>query len=139
MNKQNKVTTVTTLTDLKKYAKGALVELPPFSEDQPFIARIKRPSLSSMVKSGKIPNSLLVKTNELFSNSEDLFDVDNKSMLSEMYDIMELIVKETLIEPSYEEIKEAGVELTDDQIMFLFNYGQQGVKALESFRTESKS
>lgn len=135
MSKQNKITNI---TELKQYAKGSVVELPPFAEDQPFIARVKRPSLLGMVKSGKIPNSLISKTNELFSNSQEAFNPDDDKMMSDMYDIMELIVRETLVEPTYEQIKEAGLELTDDQIMYLFNYGQQGVKALETFRTKSE-
>ena len=135
MSKQNKITNI---TELKQYAKGSVVELPPFAEDQPFIARVKRPSLLGMVKSGKIPNSLILKTNELFSNSQEAFNPDDDKMMSDMYDVMELIVRETLVEPTYEQIKEAGLELTDDQIMYLFNYGQQGVKALETFRTKSE-
>lgn len=135
MSKQNKITNI---TELKQYAKGSVVELPPFAEDQPFIARVKRPSLLGMVKSGKIPNSLISKTNELFSNAQEAFNPDDDKMMSDMYDVMELIVRETLVEPTYEQIKEAGLELTDDQIMYLFNYGQQGVKALETFRTKSE-
>lgn len=135
MSKQNKITNI---TELKQYAKGSVVELPPFAEDQPFVARVKRPSLLGMVKSGKIPNSLISKTNELFSNAHEAFNLDDDKMMSDMYDIMELIVRETLVEPTYEQIKEAGLELTDDQIMYLFNYGQQGVKALETFRTKSE-
>lgn len=136
MSKQNKITNI---TDLKQYAKGSVVELPPFAEDQPFVARVKRPSLLGMVKSGKIPNSLILKTNELFSNAHEAFNPDDDKMMSDMYDVMELIVRETLVEPTYEQIKEAGLELTDDQIMYLFNYGQQGVKALETFRTKSEN
>lgn len=135
MSKQNKITNI---TELKQYAKGSVVELPPFAEDQPFIARVKRPSLLGMVKSGKIPNSLISKTNELFSNAQEAFNPDDDKMMSDMYDVMELIVRETLVEPTYEQIKEAGLELTDDQMMYLFNYGQQGVKALETFRTKSE-
>ena len=135
MSKQNKITNI---TELKQYAKGSVVELPPFAEDQPFIARVKRPSLLGMEKSGKIPNSLISKTNELFSNAQEAFNPDDDKMMSDMYDVMELIVRETLVEPTYEQIKEAGLELTDDQMMYLFNYGQQGVKALETFRTKSE-
>ena len=36
----------------------------------------------------------------------------------------------------YDDLKEAGVKLTDEQMMFVFNYTQNGVEALESFREE---
>ena len=42
--------------------------------------------------------------------------------------------KASLEEPSFDDIKEAGLELTDEQMMAIFSYSQEGVKALESFR-----
>ena len=63
-------------------------------------------------------------------------DAEEEDTMKQLYDVLDLIAKETLVEPTYEEIKSVGLELTDEQMMFLFNYSQQGVKALESFRTE---
>lgn len=126
---------VTSLEQLKQYANGNIVRLPDFAEGQPFVARLKRPSILGMAKQGKIPNSLLVKTNELFVQSGSL-DTEENSMMQEIYDVIDLIADETFVEPTYKEIKSTGIELTDEQMMFIFNYSQQGVKALESFRTE---
>ena len=126
---------VTSLEQLKQYANGNIVRLPDFAEGQPFVARLKRPSILGMAKQGKIPNSLLVKTNELFVQSGSL-DTEENSMMQEIYDVIELIASETFVEPTYDEIKSTGIELTDEQMMFIFNYSQQGVKALESFRTK---
>lgn len=126
---------VTSLEQLKQYANGNIVRLPDFAEGQPFYAKLKRPSILGMAKQGKIPNSLLVKTNELFVQSGSL-DTEENSMMQEIYDVIDLIASETFVEPTYDEIKSTGIELTDEQMMFIFNYSQQGVKALESFRTE---
>lgn len=126
---------VTSLEQLKQYANGSIIRLPDFAEGQPFIAKLKRPSILGMAKQGKIPNSLLVKTNELFVQSGSL-DTEENSMMQEIYDVIDLIASETFVEPTYDEIKSTGIELTDEQMMFIFNYSQQGVKALESFRTE---
>lgn len=126
---------VTSLEQLKQYANGNIVRLPDFAEGQPFIAKLKRPSILGMAKQGKIPNSLLVKTNELFVQSGSL-DTEENSMMQEIYDVIDLIADETFVEPTYKEIKSTGIELTDEQMMFIFSYSQQGVKALESFRTE---
>lgn len=126
---------VTSLEQLKQYVNGNIVRLPDFAEGQPFIAKLKRPSILGMAKQGKIPNSLLVKTNELFVQSGSL-DTEENSMMQEIYDVIDLIADETFVEPTYKEIKSTGIELTDEQMMFIFNYSQQGVKALESFRTE---
>lgn len=135
MARTAKTEQVTSLEQLKQYANGNIVRLPDFAEGQPFYAKLKRPSILGMAKQGKIPNSLLVKTNELFVQSGSL-DTEENSMMQEIYDVIELIASETFVEPTYDEIKSTGIQLTDEQMMFIFNYSQQGVKALESFRTE---
>lgn len=135
MARTAKTEQVTSLEQLKQYANGSIVRLPDFAEGQPFVAKLKRPSILGMAKQGKIPNSLLVKTNELFVQSGSL-DTEENSMMQEIYDVIDLIASETFVEPTYDEIKSTGIELTDEQMMFIFNYSQQGVKALESFRTE---
>ena len=135
MERTSKTEQVTSLEQLKQYANGNIVRLPDFAEGQPFVAKLKRPSILGMAKQGKIPNSLLVKTNELFVQSGSL-DTEENSMMQEIYDVIDLIASETFVEPTYDEIKSTGIELTDEQMMFIFNYSQQGVKALESFRTE---
>lgn len=127
---------VTSIEDLKNYANGTIVEMPSFAEGQPLIARLKRPSILGMAKQGKIPNSLLVKANELFLQNGAGLDSEEEDTMKQLYDVLDLIAKETLVEPTYEEFKSVDLELTDEQMMFLFNYSQQGVKALESFRTE---
>lgn len=127
---------ITSIDELKSYANGTVVELPSFSEGQPFVARLKRPSLLGMVKQGKIPNTLLVRANELFVQTGAGFDVEEENMMGQMFDVLDLMAGETFVEPTYKEIKEAGIQLTDEQLMFIFNYAQQGVRALESFRTE---
>lgn len=126
---------LTSITDLEAYAKGQVIELPAFAEGQPFVARLKRPSLMALVKSGRIPNTLLKAANQLFtSDTEELFDSDNSQALSQMFDLMDILCDASFVEPTYTQIKEAEINLTDDQYMFIFNYCQNGVKALESFR-----
>lgn len=125
---------VTSFADLQRYARGTVVQLPDFADGQPFIARMRRPSLMSLVKVGKIPNTLLVTANEMFNGSGA--NADDENVLKNMFEVMEVICDTALIEPSYKQIKEAGMELSDDQIMAIFNYTQVGVKALENFRQE---
>lgn len=127
---------VTSLTDLQIYAAGVIVRFPDFSEGQPFVARVRRPSMLVLAKSGKIPNSLLTAAGELFSKGGAGLDSDNDKMLSDMYDIMHIICEAALIQPSLKTIEEAGLQLSDDQMMAIFNYTQAGIKALASFRKE---
>lgn len=123
---------VTSLKTLQEYAKGKLVELPPFAEGQPFFARLRRPSMLVLAKTGKIPNSLLTTANKLFMET-GINEKDEKFM-PEMFDVFDTILEASFVEPTYQQIKEAGIELTDDQRMFVFSYTQQGVKALDRFR-----
>lgn len=132
----NQMMGITSASDLQSYAAGTVVRFPDFTEGQPFVARVRRPSLLVLAKSGKIPNTLLSAAGELFAKGGGGLDTDNDKMLSDMYDIMHIICEAALIQPSMAEIEGAGIQLSDDQMMAIFNYSQAGVKALESFRKE---
>ena len=127
---------ITSLADLQSYARGTVVRFPDFAEGQPFVARVRRPSMLVLAKQGKIPNSLLTAAGELFSKGGAGMDADNENMLSDVYDICKIICSASLVEPTMADIENAGIELSDDQLMAIFNYTQNGVKALESFRKE---
>lgn len=127
---------VTSISQLNEYSKGQLVELPSFGEGQPFFARLRRPSMLALAKSGKIPNSLLATANRMFDSS---LDTKSESMLKDFYMVIETILEAAFVEPTYQEIKDAGVQLSDDQMIFVFNYTQQGVRALDQFRPNGKN
>ena len=130
---------VTSLAQLKEYGRGTFVQLPDFAEGQPFYARLKRPSMMALGKKGKIPNDLLTTANKLFTcqaADEEMVQKDN--MMGEMLDTIECLAEASFVEPTWAEIKEAGVELTDEQLMFVFSYTQDGVKALDSFRGQQE-
>lgn len=130
---------VTSLECLSSYARGAIVELPPFADGQPFVARLRRPSMLVLIKNGKIPNELLGTANELFMGAGASKKVEGEDKLSAMLDILDIMAEACFVEPTFQEIKEAGVQFTDDQYMFLFSYSQQGVRALNSFRQDGKN
>lgn len=127
---------VTTIEELLEYSKGQFVQLPDFAENMPFYARLRRPSLMALVKTGKIPNSLIATANRLF-NGKGMDDEDSEAMPA-ILDILENLCEATFVEPSYKAMKEAGIELTDQQLMAVFNYTQEGIKALEPFREKPK-
>ena len=131
---------VTSIEELKEYSSGSIVRLPDFAEGRPFYARLTRPSMMEMVKEDTIPNDLLVKANELFtSRAINAVTVTDKKMMQEMLSVFECICAAAFVEPTWQEIKEAGIKLTDQQYMFVFRYSQQGVEALGSFRPEQES
>lgn len=127
---------ITNISDLQAYASGVVVRFPDFAEGQPFVARVRRPSMLILAKQGKIPNSLLTAAGELFAKGGGGMDTDNEKMLADMYDIMHIICEASLVQPTLKDIESVGLTLSDDQMMAIFNYSQAGVKALESFRKE---
>lgn len=134
---ENQNLQITSIEQLKNYSNGQIVELPAFGDGQPFVARLRRPSMMTLAKRGKIPNELLNSANSLFERGpqgvmqKSKFDEDT---MTELFDIIDVICEASFVEPKYNELKEAGIELTDDQYMFIFNYTQNGVQALNSFR-----
>lgn len=135
MQSQKSEQQVTSIADLKSYAQGQIVELPPFAEGMPFVARLRRPSMLFLAKTGQIPNTLLAKAGQLFNGGGASLDSDDTDMLSNVYDIAMVVIKASLVSPTIDEIHDAGLELSDDQIMAIFNYTQGGIKALEQFRS----
>ena len=125
---------VTSFEQLAEYSKGVVVELPPFGPDQPFVARLCRPSLLTLAKVGKIPNTLLTAANRLFFGDDK--GKRDQDALSKTLDVIDVICDAAFVEPTYKQIKDSGVQLSDDQYMFVFNFTQSGVRALSSFRAE---
>lgn len=128
---------VTSIDELKKMSMGEIVELPAFDENHPFVARLRRPSLLAMAKSGKIPNSLIDSANELFVNGTGGMankNIKQDTMMKDMFEVFDLLCEASMVEPKYRDLEAAGITLTDEQYIFIFEYTQRGVKALENFR-----
>lgn len=128
---------ITSLEELKEIAKGEVIELPGFNE-KPFVVRAKRPSLLNLVSSGAIPNELLTTAYSIF-NGRNVTGKQEAVSMKETHDLLRIVAEKALIEPTLKQIEEAGLELTDLQLLELYNYSQQGVRALQSFREKQKN
>lgn len=128
----NQELNITSISELLQSAQGEIVSLPPFIEGHPFVARLKRPSLMMLVKSGRIPNQLITSANKLFNGKG--IDDNKPEAMGKALEVFEIICEATFVEPKYRAMKEAGIELTDEQFMAVFNYTQAGVKTLMPFR-----
>ena len=126
---------VTSVAALKASPEGPLVELPPFGEDLPFVAKLRRPSMLALARQGKIPNDLLNTATELFEGKSRENKVDT-DLLRQLYDVIDILCEAAFVEPTYAEIKESGISLTDEQMIAVFNYTQSGVRALKPFRVK---
>lgn len=125
---------ITPLSELIESSRGEVVALPSFREGCPFVARLKRPSMLMLTKSGRIPNSLISSANKLFNGKG--VDGSPGNTMQDAFEVFETLCEAAFVEPTYAELKEAGVELTDEQFMAVFNYTQAGAKALAPFRRE---
>ena len=130
---------ITSLEQLQSIKQIEIVELPSFEDGTPFVAEIKRPNMMQLMVSGKIPNTLLTVATEMFNGrtgqvmgkaTEDL------KTLKELVGMMELLAEASLVNPSYKDIKNANISLTEHQLMAILTYSQGGVKALEKFRNQ---
>lgn len=130
----------TSFSELSSYSKGTLLELPEFGAGQPFRAYLRRPSILTLASSGCIPNSLMSMAISLFKRGGAAAMSDSKpEEVNEATKVFHILAKAALVSPTYDEIKEAGLELTDDQLAFIFSYTQAGTKALEQFRLQSEA
>lgn len=125
---------VTSLDKLKQLSKGQEVELQGWDEE-PFICKLKRPSLLGLVEQGEIPNPLLNAAYILFNGAKTPKDTINLKEQKELYTI---VAKAAMVEPSYSQLEEIGLELTDMQLLEIFRFSQLGVQSLISFRSKQQ-
>ena len=130
---------ITSLEQLQAIKQSEIVELPSFEDGTPFVAELKKPNMMQLMVSGKIPNTLLSVATEMFNGRTG--QVMNKATedikaLKELVGMMELLAEASLVNPSYKDIKNANISLTEHQLMAILTYSQGGVKALENFRNQ---
>lgn len=125
---------VTSLEKLKELSKGQEVEIIGWDQE-PFVCRLKRPSLLGMVANGEIPNPLLTSAYILFHGQSSTKDVVS---MKDRKEILTLIAKTAMVEPTYQELVEIGLELTDSQLAEIYNFTQVGVESLVTFRTKQE-
>ena len=124
---------VTSIEEILTYRDGAIIELPGFVPDKPFFARVKRPSLMALASSGKIPNSLMSQATDIFAKGASAMVGTNSTVIKDVYDVVKIVCSAALVEPSMKQLNDNGIELTDEQLMAIFSYTQEGIKALERF------
>ena len=132
MASTKKDTHITNLAALEKAANGEIVTLPGWTVEQPFVARLKRASLTGMIRAGKIPNPLIAAAQKLYEGS-------GKSRANATFEetakVMRLVVEEALAEPTMEQLKAAGLDLTEEQADQIYLYAIKGAKVLEAFES----
>lgn len=114
------------------------VALTGFVPREPFYVKLKRPSLMRLAKDGEIPNQLLGAAAKLFNDGVSQMTEDGERF-KELSEAVICLAKASLVEPSYDDLEAAGIELTDDQLLDIYLYTQKGVQMLQGFRKEQES
>ena len=107
-----------------------IIEIDGFEPGEKIAVRIKPASLLNLMISGKLPNNLLGTVNDLFEQtnkgqSMELFEQDD-NRLKDIMEIIDLVCEQSLVEPTYEEIKDV---ITDTQKMQIMGEAQGNVNA----------
>jgi len=126
---------VTSLETMRLASQGNLVTIPGFG-DETYTVRLRKPNMLTLIKSGRIPNDLLASAEGLFNSGKDGKKNYSGKELADICLLMETFCEACLVEPTYKELTDAGIELTQEQMQFIFNYSQGGVKSLKPFRGE---
>lgn len=124
----------TSIEELNRLSQGVVVELPPFTDGMTLRVRMRRPSILTMLSTGKIPNPLVSTAVSLFNRGGSGVDTKDPTQVKDLVGLFHVFCEASFVEPTYQQIKEAGLELTDDQLVFVSNFVQAGTKALHTFR-----
>lgn len=120
---------ITSIAALRRAAEKTEIVALNGWDGEPFVCRLRRTTLRGMITAGKIPNPLLGAAQKLYEGAGSRANANIRDMLR----VMELVVEDALVEPRYCELKDAGIDLTEEQFGAIFAYAQKGVQAIEPF------
>ena len=130
---------ITSIEELKKIAKGQIIELPGFTEDTSFVVRMARPSMLEMISEGSIPNPLIKTASKMFMKGAGGIDENSVTEMRGFTDLLDTLCEKSLVEPSMAQLREIGLKLTDEQKGAILQFVQRGVNRLNSFRGKPSS
>lgn len=128
-----KNTHLTNLAALERAAHGEIVTLPGWTQDEPFVARLRRASLTGMIRAGKIPNPLIGAAQKLYEGGKSRAT----ATFEETAKVVRIVAEQALAEPTIAQLEAAGLDLTEEQTDQIYLYAIKGAKALEFFRAQS--
>lgn len=124
------------MIDLEKMAEkhGAqMIQIHDWDGTGLIEVKARRPGLYNMASMGFIPNPILGAMQALFSGDpRQINAVDAKKQ----GECITQIAKYALVEPTYQEILDAGLELTDLQLTDLYQFALAGPARYAAFRAQ---
>lgn len=121
---------VTSIDEIKKATAPEEVVLSGWGNGTEFYCRLKRPTFYAIAAGGQVPNPLLSTMEGLFTAALKTGETDKQK---EAQCLMH-IARCAMVEPSFAELENNGIALTDRQLLEIYAYALQGVSGLRSFR-----
>lgn len=120
------------MTSLNNIQVSQVVNLPGWCGDpeQPFRCELRRPSMLSLAAKGAITNPLMKTARKIFYAG---LSPDGGSLEEEGRVLLE-IARAAMVSPTLDQLEAGGIDLTDEQLIAIFQFTQLGAKALDRFR-----
>lgn len=133
---------VITLEEIRERAKGVITEIPGWTRDEVIAVRLRAIDMTPHILSMEnMPNVLRNAAMAVFekddASSEKIAAETDVSDMQRMLPIIDSIVKECLIEPTWDDFQE-NYPLTMMQKMAIFEFAMAGVDSLKSFRSKPR-
>lgn len=117
------------MNSLDSIRTSQVVEIPGWCGDV-WKCELQRPSILALAARGAIANPLMKTARKLFYGG---ISPDGGDLQEEGRVLLE-IARAALVNPSFEELEAAGIQLTDEQLVAIFQFTQLGANALDRFR-----
>lgn len=106
--------------------------LPGWGPEAEFVCRLRRPGLVVMAEAaGFVPNPLLNAIEELFFPAGKQVKLSSDQQAKALHEV----ARYALVEPTLDELNEAGLTLTDEQYLAIYAFALKGAEGLARFRT----
>jgi hypothetical protein len=133
---------VTSLEKLKKVKQTEIINLGKFEDGTEFVAELKKPDLMQLAAERKIPNVLATEVVKLFNGKNKLAKKvvaeDDAEALAQLGELMNVLAEASLVNPTYKQLQEINIELTQEMKMSIMMFTQGGVETLKNFRKEQQ-
>lgn len=133
---------VTSLEQLKKVKQTEIINLGKFEDGTEFVAELKKPDLMQLAAERKIPNVLATEVVKLFNGKNKLAKKvvaeDDAEALAQLGELMNVLAEASLVNPTYKQLQEINIELTQEMKMSIMMFTQGGVETLKNFRKEQQ-
>lgn len=113
-------------------AKGEQVQIDGWKSNEPLICILRRPGLLELASCGEIPNPLLSTAAKLFESGGEINPASGEEF-EKFAKLLTIIAQKAMIYPTYEDIKEKGLSLTDTQLLEIYKYVLNGATAYIPF------